>query len=64
MARSSEKKMMADWADALAKIEAQSGNLLRKKVLGDGGIPRQNTIIFTVNHHALAALNALKGAQE
>ena len=64
MARNQETKMMAGWDTALAQIEEQSRKMLTKKVLGDGGNPRENSIIFAVNHHVGEARNAIKGVME
>lgn len=64
MARTKETKIMAEWEKSLAQIEEQSRNMLAKKVLGDGGNPRENSIIFAVNHHVGEAINALQGSME
>jgi len=55
---------MAEWEKALAQIEEQSRNMLKKHILGDGGNPKTNTILSIVNCHCQEALNALKGAME
>lgn len=64
MARTQETRIMAEWDKTLAKIEEQSRKLLVKKVLGDGGNPKSNSVIAIVNHHVGEARNALQGSMD
>ena len=52
------------WRKSLSRLESETHNALKNKVLNNSGNPRDNATIVRVNAACQEALNALDGIED